>query len=922
MGHPVFRINLIFGNTPYPDLSMALLQGFEHDIFISYRQKDNKYDGWVTEFVTNLKKELEATFKDDVSIYFDENPHDGLLETHNVDLSLSKRLNSLIVIPIVSQTYCDPKSFAWQHEFLAFLKLIRNDRFGQHVKLANGNVASRILPVRIHDLEPEDLALFENETGELLRSVDFIYRLPGVNRQLRAKDDEQVKGTNQTIYRDQINKVARAIKEIVQGLKQADQPSGATTPKQKTIPAPQTVDAPAHPSRSNLKLILGAALFAMVAATAYFTVPGYLKKNHMRNEVLPAIQEMVNNNFTAPSRAFELALEADKVIADDSVLINLWPKVSRKVKLETIPSGADVYWKDYERPADAWKKLGTTPMMDVRIPFGVRFKIERSGFETLHVTTGRIGPENKLKLDSIGTIPANMVRIPARTTPMLIVGLEQYQGQSVPEFLADKYEVTNAQFKEFVDAGGYQNPTFWPNKFIKDGKAISREEALKTFVDKTGKPGPAGWEVGSYPNGLENHPVSGISWYEADAYARFAGKQLPTVFHWSVIAETNRTMVIVPKSNYNGQSTVPVGSLEGISSFGIYDLAGNVREWCANPSGTNGLYFSLGGAWNDATYAFNDAYMVRAMDRSVGNGFRCIQLLKEGQSFAETSRPVSMMFRDYTKEKPVDDQTFEFFRRQYAYDPGPINAQVKVMADTGIWHVEQITMDAAYNKERLVIYLFMPRNGKVPVQPVIYYPGSNVIYEQKFTNTYVNRLEFIIRSGRAIAIPVFKGTFERHDELKSDLPDNTVFYKDHVIMWRKDLSRTIDYLETRTDIAANKIGYFGWSWGGYLGGIIPAIETRIKCIVLHVGGMVMNPSLPEVDQLNFLPRVKQPVLMLNGKHDLFFPVETAQKPMFNLLGTPAKDKKINIYDAGHLVPRTELIRESLNWYDKYLGTVN
>jgi dienelactone hydrolase len=186
----------------------------------------------------------------------------------------------------------------------------------------------------------------------------------------------------------------------------------------------------------------------------------------------------------------------------------------------------------------------------------------------------------------------------------------------------------------------------------------------------------------------------------------------------------------------------------------------------------------------------------------------------------------------------------------------------------------------------------------------------------------VNRLEFIIRSGRAIAIPVFKGTFERHDELKSDLPNNSVFYKDHVIMWRKDLSRTIDYLETRTDIAANKIGYFGWSWGGYLGGIIPAIETRIKCIVLHVGGMVMNPSLPEVDQLNFLPRVKQPVLMLNGKHDLFFPVETAQKPMFNLLGTPEKDKKINIYDAGHLVPRTELIRESLNWYDKYLGTVN
>ncbi len=57
----------------------SIIPGYEYDIFISYRQKDNKYDGWVTEFVDNLKKELEATFKEDISIYFDENPHDGIL---------------------------------------------------------------------------------------------------------------------------------------------------------------------------------------------------------------------------------------------------------------------------------------------------------------------------------------------------------------------------------------------------------------------------------------------------------------------------------------------------------------------------------------------------------------------------------------------------------------------------------------------------------------------------------------------------------------------------------------------------------------------------------------------------------------------------------------------------------------------------
>jgi hypothetical protein len=59
----------------------SLIPGFEYDIFISYHQKDNKYDGWVTEFVDNLKGELESTFKEEISVYFDINPHDGLLET-------------------------------------------------------------------------------------------------------------------------------------------------------------------------------------------------------------------------------------------------------------------------------------------------------------------------------------------------------------------------------------------------------------------------------------------------------------------------------------------------------------------------------------------------------------------------------------------------------------------------------------------------------------------------------------------------------------------------------------------------------------------------------------------------------------------------------------------------------------------------
>lgn len=198
----------------------SILPGFEYDIFISYRQNDNR-SGWVTEFVQNLKEELAATLKDSLSVYFDYNPHDGLLETHNVDKSLEGKLKCLIFIPIISQTYCDPKSFAWQQEFLTFNRLSIGDSFGRDIRLANKNVASRILPAKIHDLDPEDVTLLEGELGGAVRSIEFIYKAAGVNRPLTPSDNPD-KNSNKTFYRDQINKVANAVKEIIYGIKYPD----------------------------------------------------------------------------------------------------------------------------------------------------------------------------------------------------------------------------------------------------------------------------------------------------------------------------------------------------------------------------------------------------------------------------------------------------------------------------------------------------------------------------------------------------------------------------------------------------------------------------------------------------------------------------------------------------------------------------
>src|SRR5882757_4699256 len=172
----------------------SIIPGFEYDIFISYRQNDNKYDGWVTEFVSNLNKELEATLKEKVNVYFDSNPHDGLLETHSVNHSLELKLKCLILIPVFSKTYCDAHGFAWNHEFVAFLDMAKKDQFGLNIKLPSGNVSCRVLPVRIHDLDPDDVKLAERHLGPI-RSVDFIYHSPGVNRSLRPWDDDLIKNT-------------------------------------------------------------------------------------------------------------------------------------------------------------------------------------------------------------------------------------------------------------------------------------------------------------------------------------------------------------------------------------------------------------------------------------------------------------------------------------------------------------------------------------------------------------------------------------------------------------------------------------------------------------------------------------------------------------------------------------------------------
>jgi dienelactone hydrolase len=675
--------------------------------------------------------------------------------------------------------------------------------------------------------------------------------------------------------------------------------------------------------RAKGRLLAVAAALGLAGAA---TLTGLWYRDHSRHaadarwarsEAVPLIRTLADSGRW--DSAYSVATRASAILPRDSALASLWARITDTITIRSEPSGARVYRKPYARPADPWTLLGVTPLV-AHLPFRLsRIRLDRDGRRSVDLALDPFLSAHPaaVVLDSAGVPDAGEARVPGGDVEVNLPGLENVAPLKLGDFLIDRYEVTNRAFKQFVDAGGYRRRELWKYPFTTAGRELSWEEAAGRFVDRTGRPGPATWEAGDYPTGQGDYPVTGISWYEAAAYAAFAGKELPTIYHWSQAAFTWGSAAIVPQSNFAGQGPAPVGRYQGLGPFGTYDMAGNAREWCLNQSG--GERYILGGGWNDPTYAFNDAYAQDPFDRSPTNGVRLAKYFSD-ENIALASQPIVRDFRDFSKEQPVPDAVFAAYRRIYDYDRTKLNAVVEARDSTEDWVRERVSFDAAYGPERVSAYLYIPRHGKPPYQAVVFVPGSNALHDHNSStgiSTFV--FDFIVRSGRVVVHPVYKSTYERQDSLHSDYPDLSNFYKEHVVAWVKDMRRSIDYLETRPDMDTARVAYYGVSWGGYLGGLMPALEPRFKAVVLLVAGLEFQRGQPEVEPINYLPHIKVPVLMLNGQYDHYFPVETAQRPMFRLLGTPPDRKRQVISEGGHFVPRTTLVKETLDWLDRYLG---
>ena len=674
--------------------------------------------------------------------------------------------------------------------------------------------------------------------------------------------------------------------------------------KADILPAYSRLTRPPDPAWRRPVILVPAALL-FLAATG-FGVWQTLTLRRMRwvqEEAIPEIERLVAEE--RPIDAMLLAKDAERFSPGD---VDRVRQSWYRIDLITDPPGATVHVDNYLAPGGRWPVLGETPLHDPLLPDGsYRMRIAKDGYIPVELSSD-IRPRT-IALAPVDQAPARMALVKGRPFSLLTAG-----SVVLPDFWIDKYEVTNREFKQFVDAGGYRTAKYWKERFTRDGRELSFGEAMGRFRDATGQTGPATWELGSYPEGQADFPIGGISWFEALAYAEFVGKSLPTVYHWYGAAPPDAlSSDILRLSNFDGKGPVEVGARSGLGPWGTFDMAGNVKEWCANPVEGTALRYILGGGWNEPSYRYIEPDGQNPWDRQATFGMR---LVKNIGSSTDLGRPVSRVYGDPKSVVPASDEQFEGYRRSYTYDRTPLNARIDNTDDSNPhWRKEALSFDAAYAGERVPAYLFLPKNATPPYQTIVLFPSGFAVGAATSRELDYSRFDFIIRSGRALIYPVYQGTFERRR------PDGggPNAMRDLHIQRAKDFFRTVDYLETRSDIDRGRLGYYSLSMGAYFGPIPVALEPRIKVAVFASGGLRFNFP-PEIQPANFMPRVTVPVLLINGRDDFQTPPE-AQRRIIELLGTAPEHKRHVALEGGH-VPNDfrGFVREVLDWFDKYLGS--
>ncbi len=691
------------------------------------------------------------------------------------------------------------------------------------------------------------------------------------------------------------------------------------------------------PAARSSRVALAAGAAAVLLAAAVAGVFWWSQGKSRAGALVPRIQTLAaQGNYSA---GYLLARQVRRHLAEDSTFKAVFADVTNEISVASDPPGARVYVALFGDSSVADSSdgalIGTTPVRQYVTARGdYRVVVRAPGYDPARRIASRFltpseglrgagrSIELEVRLSRAGSVPKGMVAIPGG--PYEIVGHDIGRGQAadLAPFALDRFEVSNDRFAEFVRAGGYRNAALW--------SAGGATVAPGRFVDKTGLPAPRDWVNDAPPAGRGRHPVTGVSWHEAAAYCAWRGGRLPSLFEWEKASRDGRVSrfgILMPwgqydarslgavRANLSGTDTAPVESFPfAISPYGIYNMAGNVKEWLVNRVGDG--WGTTGGSWQDPMYLFSQ--VGSQSDGSPVVGFRCVRPLAQGTSDASLAPlPVMTVAPTY---HPVGPAEFQGLLEHYRYDPRPANPRGRTVIETPDWTRERLWIDGPKG-DSVLLYVFLPRNAEPPYQTLVHIASSAAFGQSSVAQVVEDIAAGQIKAGRAVISPVLTGMVEHQGTLNPRPPPRSVEFRDLMVWHATEMRLAMDYAVTRPDIDSTRLGYIAMSFGAGSRLPLAAVDPRFRAVVLLGAGIDerVQPTLPEAANFNFAPYIKVPKLVINGRQDEEHPWQTRGKPLWDLLRDP---KELLLADgAGHLVPvdvRTPRINAFL---DRTLGPV-
>ena len=671
--------------------------------------------------------------------------------------------------------------------------------------------------------------------------------------------------------------------------------------------------------KSKTRLIIGIISSGLVLLIFIYFFRKINTNQNLVNEIIPELIEVFDSGEI--SKSFIMSRDLLKRYPNNEIIKNYYSKSSRYVKLKTNKKGIDV---SVMYPGDStYNYIGKTPIDSFVVPNNYQYHYLKFNY-------GNAEFIEKSRNNHNYRFPENTIEIPSGHKPFLGITLRRmwlqgldFENINIKAFSIAENEVSNKDFQEFVDAGGYENRIYWDFPFQVGNKTYDFNSSIKMFTDRYGRPGPSNWAYGQFPTGLDNYPVTGISWFEARAFAKYSNLSLPNVYQWLLASGNpenlgNVNQYVTRNSNYNSTQLREVSNKLG-SYNGLNNIGGNIKEWTLNPNGYNQEKFSImGGAFNEPSYTFNNYYSLSPLDRSIGNGFRLSKNLTNGES--ELDNDIIPEFkRNFYEIEDVSDEVFDVYKSQFDYNSQPLNSKTSNIENFQDGYSSQIfEMETTYESdEKLFGYVVFSNRFKDKYDPIIIYPNASSIGSNTDTNLpnqLLNGFKYLIDEGYAIIHPVYHNTYSREKTHNTWWPNDSEKYKNTIIKIGQDYKRSIDYIESRNDFNFENLSYFGYSWGSTTSNYLLAIDDRIKAAVLCVGGLMMQKSKKEVEAHYYVRRIKTPILHIVGKEDGIFGFEESYKPWKELIGT-AKDKLklIELDNVGHGLPWDTIRKHHSNW---------